>query len=51
MTCAACHGPVNNGTGTPSTGMTATLSGTTCRLTYPTSGTHNNGTVNFGAAQ
>jgi hypothetical protein len=32
--------------------MSATLSGTTCTLTYPTSGTtHNNGTVNFGAAQ
>jgi hypothetical protein len=31
--------------------MTATLVGTTCRLTYPTSGTHDNGTVNFGAAQ
>jgi hypothetical protein len=51
MTCATCHGPVNNGSGTPSTGMTATLSGTTCRLNYPTSGTHDNGTVNFGAAQ
>jgi hypothetical protein len=51
MTCATCHGPVNNGSGTPSTGMTASLSGTTCRLSYPTSGTHNNGTVNFGAAQ
>jgi len=51
-TCASCHGPVNNGTGTPSTGMTATLSGTTCRLNYPTSGTtHDNGTINFGAAQ
>jgi hypothetical protein len=51
MTCATCHGPVNNGSGTPSTGMTATLSGTTCRLDYPTSGTHDNGAVNFGAAQ
>jgi hypothetical protein len=51
LTCATCHGPVNNGTGTPSTGMVATLSGTTCRLTYPTSGTHDNGTVNRGAAK
>jgi hypothetical protein len=51
-TCASCHGPVNNGTGTPSVGMTATLSGTTCTLNYPTSSaTHNNGTINFGAAQ
>jgi hypothetical protein len=50
-TCATCHGPVNNGSGTPSTGMTATLSGTACVLGYPTSGTHNNGTTNFGAAQ
>jgi hypothetical protein len=31
--------------------MAAALSGTACRLTYPTSGTHNNGTINFGAAQ
>jgi hypothetical protein len=31
--------------------MVATLSGTTCSLTYPTSGTHNNGVVNRGAAQ
>jgi hypothetical protein len=51
LTCATCHGPVNNGTGTPSTGMAASLSGTTCRLTYPTSGTHENGTVNRGAAK
>jgi hypothetical protein len=51
LTCANCHGPVNNGTGTPSAGMSATLSGTTCTLTYPTSGTHNNGAVNLGAAQ
>jgi len=51
-TCAVCHGPVNNGTGTPSTGMTAVASGTNCVLQYPLSGTtHNNGTVNFGAAQ
>jgi hypothetical protein len=50
-TCATCHGPVNNGSGTPSSGMGAVLSGTTCTLTYPTSGTHDNGTVNFGAAQ
>jgi hypothetical protein len=51
-TCASCHGPVNNGAGTPSTGMSAALSGTACRLTYPAgSGTHDNGTVNFGAAQ
>jgi hypothetical protein len=50
-TCATCHGPVNNGSGTPSTGMAAALSGTVCRLTYPTSGTHDNGVVNFGAAQ
>jgi hypothetical protein len=46
MTCATCRGFVNNGTGTPSTGMTAPLSGTTCRLNYPTSGTHDNGVVN-----
>jgi hypothetical protein len=51
LTCANCHGPVNNGSGTPSTGMAAALSGTTCRLTYPTSGTHDNGVTNFGAAQ
>jgi hypothetical protein len=52
QTCATCHGPVNNGTGTPSVGMSAALSGTTCRLSYPAgSGTHDNGTVNFGAAQ
>jgi hypothetical protein len=50
-TCASCHGPVNNGSGTPSTGMTAAASGTSCVLQYPLSGTHNNGTVNFGAAQ
>jgi hypothetical protein len=50
-TCASCHGPVNNGSGTPSAGMTAALSGTACRLSYPTSGTHKNGTINFGAAQ
>ena len=50
-TCASCHGPVNNGSGTPSTGMTAVASGTNCVLQYPLSGTHNNGTVNFGAAQ
>ena len=51
-TCASCHGPVDNGTGTPSVGMTATLSGTTCTLNYPTSSaTHNKGTINFGAAQ
>jgi hypothetical protein len=31
--------------------MTATLSNGTCRLSYPTSGTHDNGTINFGAAQ
>lgn len=36
LTCANCHGPVNNGSGTPSAGMVATLSGTTCSLTYPT---------------
>jgi hypothetical protein len=51
LTCATCHGPVNNGTGTPSTGMTAALSGTTCRINYPTSGTHKDGVVNFGEAQ
>jgi cytochrome c553 len=52
LTCATCHGPVNNGSGTPSVGMTAALSGTTCRLSYPTSSaTHDNGTVNRGAAQ
>jgi hypothetical protein len=51
LTCANCHGPVNNGAGTPSTGMAAALVGTACRLTYPTSGTHNDGTINFGAAQ
>ena len=51
LTCAICHGPVNNGSGTPSTGMAAALSGTACRLTYPISGTHDNGTINFGAAQ
>ena len=51
-TCATCHGPVNNGTGTPSTGMTATAgSGGACVLGYPVGGTHNNGTVNRGAAQ
>jgi len=50
-TCATCHGPVDNGSGVPSTGMTATLSNGTCRLSYPTSGTHDNGTINFGAAQ
>jgi hypothetical protein len=49
--CATCHGPVGNGTGTPSSGMGAILSGTTCTLTYPTGGTHDNGVVNFGAAQ
>jgi hypothetical protein len=31
--------------------MTATIVNGVCRLGYPTSGTHNNGTVNFGAAQ
>jgi hypothetical protein len=52
LTCASCHGPVNNGSGTPSAGMSAALSGTTCVLNYPAgSGTHNNGTVNLGAAQ
>jgi hypothetical protein len=52
LTCASCHGPVNNGSGTPSVGMSAALSGTTCRIVYPAgSGTHDNGTVNFGAAQ
>ena len=51
LTCATCHGPVNNGSGTPSTGMAAALSGTTCRLTYPTSGTHDNGTVNSRRSQ
>jgi hypothetical protein len=50
--CATCHGPTNNGTGTPSIGMSA--SGTTaanCVLNYPytgTAGTHGNGTVNRG---
>lgn len=52
LTCAHCHGPVNNGAGTPSVGMSAALSGGTCVLGYPTnSGTHRDGTVNFGAAQ
>ena len=51
LACATCHGPVNNGSGTPSAGMGAVLSGTTCTLSYPTSGTHDNGAVNFGAAQ
>ena len=52
LTCANCHGPVNNGAGTPSVGMSAALSGGTCVLGYPTnSGTHRDGTVNFGAAQ
>jgi len=50
-TCATCHGPVANGTGTPSLGMGASLTGTTCTLTYPTGGTHDNSVVNFGAAQ
>jgi hypothetical protein len=31
--------------------MGATLSGTTCTLTYPTTGTHSNGVVNRGAAR
>jgi hypothetical protein len=31
--------------------MTATASGSNCVLGYPVSGTHDNGTVNFGAAQ
>jgi hypothetical protein len=54
LTCATCHGPVNNGTGTPSVGMTATAgTGGSCNLAYPFSGssTHNNGTGNRGAAQ
>jgi hypothetical protein len=51
LACATCHGPVNNGSGTPSTGMGAVLSGTNCTLSYPTSGTHDDGAVNFGAAQ
>jgi hypothetical protein len=52
LTCANCHGPVNNGTGTPSVGMTATAgTGGACVLAYPFGGTHNNGTVNRGAAQ
>lgn len=50
MTCATCHGPVDNGLGTPSTGMTAALSQSVCGLSYPLSGTHNNGVINFGAA-
>jgi hypothetical protein len=50
-TCATCHGPVNNGNGTPSVGMTATASGSNCVLGYPVGGTHANGTVNFGSAQ
>jgi hypothetical protein len=51
-TCATCHGPVNNGTGTPSTGMTATVNSSgACVLNYPTNGTHDNGVVNRGAAQ
>jgi hypothetical protein len=51
-TCATCHGPVNNGTGTPSTGMTATVNSSgVCVLNYPTNGTHDNGVVNRGAAQ
>jgi hypothetical protein len=31
--------------------MGASLTGTTCTLTYPTGGTHDNGVVNLGAAQ
>jgi hypothetical protein len=31
--------------------MAAALSGTTCQLTYSFSGTHDNGVINFGAAQ
>jgi hypothetical protein len=50
LTCAICHGPVDNGTGRPSIGMSAALSQAECRLTYPTSGTHNNGVTNFGTA-
>jgi hypothetical protein len=50
LTCATCHGPVDNRTGTPSSGMSAALTQGTCRLTYPTSGTHNNGVTNFGTA-
>jgi hypothetical protein len=52
-TCATCHGPIDNGTGTPSIGMTATLvSNGVYRLDYGFSGnsTHANGTVNFGGA-
>jgi hypothetical protein len=51
--CATCHGPVNNGTGTPSVGMSAAVVGGNCVLNYPFGGTstHANGTINFGAAQ
>jgi hypothetical protein len=31
--------------------MTATVTGGNCVLNYPVTGTHNNGTVNFGTAQ
>jgi hypothetical protein len=31
--------------------MTATATGGTCVLDYPFGGTHNNKTINFGAAQ
>ncbi len=51
MTCATCHGPVDNGAGKPSRGMSAALSGSACRLTYPTSRTHGDETINFGAAE
>jgi hypothetical protein len=54
LTCASCHGPVNNGSGTPSVGMTATAgTGGACVLAYPFGGTstHNNNTVNRGAAR
>ena len=38
-TCATCHGPVNNGTGTPSTGMTASLNSSgVCVLTIRPTG-------------